>query len=237
MNWSQAWIIIANLPPFFRKSKMRYRFYRVHKYVCFELSEFERAAAKTDFLDINSCEALKEKLIGLTHLLKHHGEYEDAYIHDLLRQKNCDIQFSIEKEHKEHEKALDSLAQELEHIISVQHNANKVHLGNEFYLSYRLFYSEMLKHLYEEEKILLPKLQALYSDEELAKLQTKTYQKMTPDDMLGMLNVLFPHANPEDMHFFTSEMKTAEPEKFKIVWEKLLESDKKLIEQHSCRAD
>jgi len=216
---------------------MRYRFCRVHKYICFEMSEFERKTAKTDFLDFNACKTLKEKLIGLTHLLKHHGEYEDTYIHDLLRQKNCDIQSDIEMDHREHEKALESLTHALDHIIAIQTNAEKIHLGNEFYLSYRLFYSEMLKHLYEEEKILLPKLQTLYSDEELAKLQAKTYQKMTSDDMLGMLNVLFPHANPEDMHFFTSEMRTAEPEKFAVVWEKLLASDKNLITQYSCRVD
>ncbi len=84
----------------------------------------------------------------------------------------------------------------------------------------------MLKHLYDEEKNLLPELQALYSDEELAQLQAKTYQKMTLKQMLGMLNVLFPHANPEDMRFFTNERKLRRPEKFKTVWEGLSDNYK-----------
>ena len=197
---------------------MRYRFYRVHKYVCFELSEFDRAVAKTDFLDLTACDALKEKLINLTHFLKHHAEYEDAHIHDLLRKKNSHLQSTIEKEHQEHLQALDDLLNQLNHTLSIQDSGEKLLMGNEFYLSYRLFYSEMLKHLYDEEKILLPELQALYSDKELAALQAKTYQRMTPEQMLGMLNVLSPHANPEDMNFFTNEMKTAEPEKFEIAW-------------------
>jgi iron-sulfur cluster repair protein YtfE (RIC family) len=208
---------------------MRYRFYRVHKYVCFELAEFERASARTDFLDPTACLALKEKLINLTHLLRHHGEYEDAHIHDLLRHKNSRLQLEIEKEHQEHEKAFNDLVHQLDKVTTIQDHSEKIQMGNEFYLSYRLFYSEMLKHLYDEEKILLPELQALYSDDELAKLQAKTYQKMTSEDMLGMLNVLFPHANPEDMRFFTHEMKTAEPEKFEKVWAQLSDHYKNLI--------
>jgi len=216
---------------------MRYRFYRVHKYVCFELAQFEHAAAKTDFLDAKACLGLKEKLLNLINLLKHHGEYEDAHIHDLLRQKNSKLQLNIEKEHQEHEQAFNDLTHQLEVAITTENASEKIWHGNEFYLSYRLFYSEMLQHLYDEEKILLPELQALYSDEELAKLQAKTYHKMTPEQMLGMLNVLFPHANPEDMCFFTSEMQAAEPENFKIVWEALSDDYKALISLHHRMRD
>ncbi|MGE3319109.1 MAG: hypothetical protein AB7I18_07410 [Candidatus Berkiella sp.] len=208
---------------------MRYRFYRVHKYVCFELAEFDRAALKTDYSDLAACQALKEKLITLTGLLIHHGEYEDAHIHELLRQKKCDLHLAIENEHHDHEQELNDLMNQLLHIMTIEDQAEKTFKGNEFCLSYRLFYSEMLKHLYDEETILLPQLQALYSDDELAKLQAKTYQKMTPEQMLGMLAVLFPHANPEDMRFFANEMKVAEPEKFKVVWQGLAEEYKQLI--------
>lgn len=165
-------------------------------------------------------------------MLKHHGEYEDAHIHDLLRQKNSRLQLTIENEHHDHEQAFHDLNRQLENVMAVHSYSEKIQLGNEFYLAYRLFYSEMLKHLYDEETILLPELQALYSDDELAKLQAKTYQKMTPEQMLGMLNVLLPHANPEDMHFFTNEMRTAEPAKFEIVWEGLSDKDKQVISRY-----
>lgn len=48
-----------------------------------------------------------------------------------------------------------------------------------------------------------------------------------------MLNVLFPHANPEDMRFFTNEMQAAEPKKFKIVWEALSDNYKQAIRDYS----
>lgn len=87
----------------------------------------------------------------------------------------------------------------------------------------------MLKHLYDEEKIILPELQRLYSDEELAALQAKTYAKMTPEQMLGMLDVVFPHMNQDDMNFFINEMKAAEPQKFEIVWSQLPDTYKSAL--------
>lgn len=211
---------------------MRYRFYRVHKYVCFELSEFERASAKVNFLDTKACVVLKEQWNTLVNMLKHHGEYEDEHIHDLLRQKNSELALNIEQEHEVHEEAFQALTHQLEAIIASEDLCEKIIQGNEFYLAYRLFYSQMLKHLYDEETVLLPALQALYSDEELAKLQAKTYEQMAPEHMLGMLNAIFLHANPEDMYFFANEMKKAEPEKFNIVWDKLLESYKQSIHDY-----
>lgn len=68
---------------------MRYRLYRVHKFVCFELSEFDRLVAKTNFLDMLACKHLQEKLNALIGLLTHHGLYEDEHIHELLRQKTA----------------------------------------------------------------------------------------------------------------------------------------------------
>ncbi len=208
---------------------MRYRFYRVHKYVCYELSEFDRLAAKTNFLDASACQFLKEKWHALIGLLTHHGAYEDEHIHELLRQKNSHIQLDIEKEHHKQEESFKNLKAQLESIMFLENKEEKILQGNTFYLSYRLFYSEMLKHLYDEEIIILPELQRLYSDKELAALQAKTYAKMAPEHMLGMLDVVFPHMNLEDITFFIHEMKTAEPQKFEIVWLQLPDAYKKII--------
>lgn len=208
---------------------MRYRLYRVHKYVCFELSEFDRLVAKTNFLDLKSCKVLQEKLQALIGLLTHHGAYEDEHIHDLLKQKNSHIYVDLEQEHHRQEEDFNSLKMQLNDIIALEDKDEKILSGNAFYLAYRLFHSEMLKHLYDEETILLPELQRLYSDDELAALQAKTYAKMAPEHMLGMLDVVFPHMNLEDITFFINEMKAAEPEKFEIVWSLLPDAYKSVL--------
>lgn len=208
---------------------MRYRLYRVHKYVCYELSEFERLVAKTNFLDLKSCQILQEKLDSLIGLLTHHGAYEDEHIHELLRQKNSQIQLNIEQEHQTQEKDFNALKRQAENIMTLENQEERILQSHDFYLAYRLFYSEMLKHLYDEEKIILPELQRLCSDEELVALQAKTYAKMAPEHMLGMLDVVFPHMNLDDINFFINEMKAAEPEKFEIVWSQLPEAYKSVL--------
>lgn len=208
---------------------MRYRLYRVHKYVCYELSEFDRLIAKTNFLDNAACQLLQEKFQALISLLTHHGDYEDNHIHELLRQKNSQIQIKLEQEHQIQEKEFNALKAQLNNIIILENQEEKILEGNAFYLAYRLFYSEMLKHLYNEELVILPELQRLYSDDELAALQSKTYAKMAPEHMLGMLDVVFPHMNLDDIHFFINEMKAAEPEKFKIVWSQLSDNYKSVF--------
>lgn len=205
---------------------MRYRFYRVHKYVCYELAEFEKETAKTDFTDAPSVKLLKEKWDKLAQLLEAHAAYEDEVLHELLRKKNNLVQNKLEQEHRSHAQSMIELTRQLDGIFDLGNAQDKILQGNSFYLAYRLFYSEMLRHLYDEEKIILPELQALYTDKELAASQAKTYAKMNPQHMLDMLLVLFPHFNAEDKAFFLQEMQNAEPKKFEEVWVQLPEKYK-----------
>lgn len=197
---------------------MRYRFYRVHKFVCFQLADFQSTLAKTDFADSAERAALAIEWEKLTQMLNGHATFEDAVIHQLLKDKQASEHIDIEQEHRLHHEQLQELTKKLKEIdqtskVELQHS-----LGYEFLLLYRKFHLETLKHLNDEETIILPKLQSLYSDEALAKLQAKTYAKMNSAQMLAMLQTLFPHMNCEDKIFFIDEILNAEPEKFKLIW-------------------
>ena len=63
----------------------------------------------------------------------------------------------------------------------------------------------------------MPELQRLYSDEELIKIEADTYELMTPENMVHMITVLFPHMNAEDHQAFFSEIEITQPEKFTTV--------------------
>jgi hypothetical protein len=75
--------------------------------------------------------------------------------------------------------------------------------------------------LHEEETIILPELQRLYSDQELKAVEAKTYAIMTPDELFEMLQVLFPHMNAYDKKAFLSDIKECQPEKYEIIWPKI----------------
>lgn len=193
---------------------MRYRFYREHKYVSYRLSEFERLVAKTDFIVLKQTLELKMQLNSLAALMNAHAEHEDKAIHELLRQKGSTIHQTIEADHRHHAEFYQQLERQLDNISTSLDLEEQLALGYQFYLSCRVFVSENLKHLHEEEKIIMIELQKLYTDDELRKIEFNTYGHMTPADMIHMLEVLSPHMNFHDLEFFLSEIKLAAPEKF-----------------------
>ena len=65
----------------------------------------------------------------------------------------------------------------------------------------------------------MPELQKLYSDDELRAIEFGTYAQMTGEQMVEMMNVLFPHMNPSDREFFLMDIRDAQPGKFLEAWE------------------
>lgn len=194
---------------------MRYRFYREHKYVSSALNDVERLTAKTDFRNPAARKKLQEEFEGLKEMLEGHAEWENTRIHELLRRKNSKVHGDAEADHKVQDEQLAQLQKLL-------HQAETEELGYKFYLAYRKFVSDNLAHLHEEETIILPELQRLYTDEELRAIDFDTYKRMTPEQMVDMMKVLFPHMNPSDQEAFIKDMTDSEPEKFKVAWKTYL---------------
>jgi hypothetical protein len=154
-------------------------------------------------------------------MLKEHAKYEDQVIHELLRRKNSTIHLEVEDEHHHHEETLTQLKEAIESIFICTDAVEKLKRGYNFYLAYRLFIVENLKHLYKEETIIMSELQRLYTDEELKEVEYNTYKKMAPEHMVGMMEVLFNHMDINDFEEFLTNMRVSEPEKFKEAWPKI----------------
>ncbi len=201
---------------------MRYRLYREHKYISFMLSEFERLTAKTDFTDNQQVKHLQQQLSDLINLMLGHAEHENHAIHSLLKQKVSKCYEAIEAEHLTQEKQFEQFTATLVNILTMTSNEEKNFQGYQFYLAYRLFVSENLQHLHQEETIIMSELQRLYTDEELRRIDFKAYSHMTPEELLHMTTVLFPHMNSDDKQNFINDIRDAEPEKFKLIADKLV---------------
>jgi len=204
---------------------MRFRFYREHKYVSYRLHELESLIAKTDFSIRSDVLTIKQQLSDLDALIKGHAMHEDNTLHALLKEKKSKIHELIEAEHHDFDRRFTQMRKLLDAILVAKKEEQELSLGYDFYLAYRLFVADNLKHFHDEETLIMPELQRLYTDDELRKIEHNTYHHMTPGQMLHMLKVLFPHMNSEDKTFFLDEMKAAEPEKFAIVSEQIHESE------------
>ena len=97
--------------------------------------------------------------------------------------------------------------------------------GYDFYLSFREFEAKNLEHINEEERIIMPELQRLYTDEELRQgIDFKIYQSMTAEQMFHMLKVLFPQYNVDDkLAFLKDILDASQSEKFAVVWRQVFD--------------
>jgi len=197
------------------------RFYREHKLVSAWLSDLERTIAKTDFTDNAEVSDIKKRLEDIFSLLKGHAEHEDKSIHQLLRDKGSTIQAEIESDHLDHASIFAHLENQLTTILDSKDINAQIDLGYQFYLDYRHFVGLNLIHLHHEETKIMPELQRLCTEEELREIEYKTYRIMTPEQIIDMIQVLFPYFNADDKGYFLEDIKNCVPEKFAIILPKI----------------
>lgn len=188
---------------------MHYQFYREHKYVSHALNDVERLIAKTDFRDETQTRGALEAFRTLADMLRGHAQYENERLHALLEKKQSTLHIHAEEDHVSQEKELIDIESLLQGILKAKEDEERLILGYQLYLTYRKFVADELLHLHEEETVLLPELQRLYSDEELRQVEAETYRIMTVDEIQEMIDHLFPHMNPSDHAAFLADIEEA----------------------------
>lgn len=197
---------------------MRYKFYREHKFVSAAVNDVERLIATADFTNPAAAQEVKTAFGGLLGLLSGHAHYENETLHALLKARGSAVFAQVEQDHEQYKTQLADLELRLSKAIASTTTEEQVELGYQFYLWFRKFAGDNLLHLHEEETVILPELQRLYSDEELSKVEFKHYRLMSPGDMVHMLQALFPYMNPADHEVFLTDLHRCDPAKFNIAW-------------------
>lgn len=201
-------------------SALRYRFYREHKYLSYEISKLERFIARVNFTDVAQVKSLKQKFEGFMDLMQGHAEHEDNAIHSLLKDKNPKMYEGITLDHKALFEFIERLKVALDRIdLQKGESVDLINQGYRFYLSFRKFVGINLEHLDHEETVIMPEIQKHYTDRELKELvEFKTYKVMTPDEMINMMQELFPQMNLQDKEALLRDIQESELEKFLQAW-------------------
>lgn len=200
---------------------MRYQFYREHKYVSAALNDLERLIAKTDFRHSKEVISVSNAFHALAEMLEGHAQYENERLHVLLENRGSKIHEHAEVDHLHQDEQLLEIQEMINSILEASSEEEKISFGYRLYLTYRKFVADNLTHLHEEETMILPELQRLYTDEELKQVEAETYRIMTSEQMVQMVQVLFPHMNPLDRAAFLSDIHEAQPEKFIVAWQSI----------------
>jgi hypothetical protein len=150
---------------------MRYQFYREHKYVSAALNNVERLIAKTDFCNSKEVDSVNKAFQGLKEMLQGHAQYENERLHVLLTNRHSLVHVHAEEDHAHQDVQLLEIQELIDRISQATNDEEKISLGYKLYLTYRKFVADNLIHLHEEETMILPELQRLYSDEELREVE------------------------------------------------------------------
>lgn len=196
---------------------MRVKFYREHKYVSAALNDLERSIAKVDFRKNRQIEEAKREWDEISSMLQGHAEYEEEKLHSLLEKKGSKVHLLAHHQHEEMDSAFPKISLLFDMAIKEEEQEKKVDIGYQLYLTFRKFVADNLLHLHEEETKILPELQKLYSDEELRLVEDATYKIMSSDEIVHMLQVLFPHMNALDKEAFLNDIQLCQPDKFEEI--------------------
>ena len=197
---------------------MRYKFYREHKYVSHCLNALERLIAKTDFTIPEEVKHVQGEFDNLKHMLEGHAQYENDCLHILLTKKQSLVPEHILSEHQNLDKECDVIQAKINAISASATQEEKIEAGYQLYIWYRKFVGENLVHLHEEETLILPELQRLYTDDELRAVEGSIYNHMSAEQLTHMMEELFPHMNPSDRIVFLDDIKVCDPVKFQAAW-------------------
>lgn len=203
---------------------MRYRYYaHIHRYMRQFLSQFEAKLARADFSNPEHTQKLLVDFNEFETLLEQHAAHEDNAFHPLLAEKEPTLFNHMLSDHQALENKLTHLKKSLETICQGELNETQCHeLGYALYLDFTVYLSEYFIHLYQEEKEVMPALQKHYSDDALRAITFNTYHQMTPEQITGMCQLLFPYVNRYERQVFLDDIHDACPDKFKVVFPDVL---------------
>lgn len=200
---------------------MRYRLYREHKYLLMNFDKVLQLCGVTDFSVQEEVDVMSKSIEQLFLLLQGHADFEESRIHALLRANGSLLADKADADHAEHKVAEDLINVHFEAIRKETDKTMKHQYGYALYLNLRDFLKETLEHLSYEERIIMPELQRLCTDDELRDIDFISYKQMTPEQMVHMMEELSPVMNLSDKHVYFEDMNLCEPEKFSIAWQKL----------------
>jgi hypothetical protein len=188
---------------------MSFRFFKETKPLSAALCEIETFIAQSDFRDPLSRLSLQEKFQGLEKILTIHSQYEKARLekifpHNSLLLSRYSSRNSDEALQKDQVKSL---------ILDLE-TKDPLQVGDDLYLTYSKFVSEILAHLHEIETVVLPELEKNYSEVQLRQLEQSVYNDLTADEILEWMRCLFPYLNAKEREEFILSLQELQPEKF-----------------------
>lgn len=189
------------------------------------LAELDKQTALADFRKDDVVRGIKESFENMVGMMNGHADHENKHIHPLLKAKNPPVVDKIENDHSGHAMVFSTLEKHLNDILASNDPDERIRLGHDFYMGLQRFEGENLLHQVTEETEIKTALHCYYSNEQLVQaIDGKAYEEMSSNDIIDMMQFLFPTFNPSDRFELLMDICILQPAKFTDVWKAIAPS-------------
>lgn len=158
-------------------------FFAIHKAIRYGLCQLLLDAGTTAFGDDAEAGALLGRLRAQLDLCERHAEMEDRFIRPALAERTRGALEVFELGHAELRRTVEEL-RALALAVSEAPPADRARSGRTLYLHLGSFLAESLTHMAEEERVIQPLLERLFTDDELRAIHGAILAACSPEERL-----------------------------------------------------
>jgi hypothetical protein len=149
-------------------------------------------------------------LIHLLHVAEHHLENEDRWVHTALEARAPGSTVRLAQDHEHHRQTFE----ELEVLIAeadVADLTQRARAMRQLYLRFSRFMADDFAHMAEEEQLILPILQSLFTDAELERIEDQILSGISPEALVSFGRLMIPAATRADRIALLSAIRANAP--------------------------
>lgn len=182
----------------------------IHKGLRLRLSQLLVQLGACDGDDPEALAQLIADLRGQCHISEHHLSNEDSWIHPALEKRAPGSTVRLVRDHEHHRRTFEEI-EELIGRVETADDARRDGWLRALYLRFSTFVAEDFAHMAEEEQLILPILQSLFTDEELISIEDKILSGLSPDQMVAFGRFMIPAATRRDRITLLSAIRATAP--------------------------
>lgn len=176
------------------KPRATHDFYAlIHKALRLNMTRLMTRLGAADGQDAEATGVLLADLRAQLRMSEMHLAKEDLYIHTALEARAPGAAAGLAREHEHHRRSFEELEGLIAEAEGAPQDARRAAL-HRLYLRFSLFVADDLAHMAEEEQLMLPILQSLFTDEELIGMEARIRAALTPEHTFLVAQAMIPAA-------------------------------------------
>jgi len=180
----------------------------IHKSLRYGLLQLTIDVGSADWTDPGCVDGLRERWDTVERLIRSHAGHEDRYIFALLESKQPGAVKELGIGHTVVEEELDEVSARMRTAFE----KSEPDAGLAAYRALTHFAATALAHFSDEEPVVMERIWASCTDEEIAACRAAFMAEITPDDAVATYELMFPSVSPAELARLLGAVRAGAPE-------------------------